>query len=82
MNYKYPNKTVAYFYPLRKENKIRVLLQGTADWYNDPRVNEWTGDHNGLCKAVFYISCDDDLKYFRLFADIAVKKMKSPRKGM
>lgn len=79
VSYKYPNKTVAYCYPLQRENKIRVILQGTPDWYNDPKVTKWPGGHHGVCKSLFYIKSEEDLKYFRLFVEIAIKKMKSSR---
>ena len=31
--------------------------------------------HNGDCKAMFFITCDADLKYFRLFVEIAVQRL-------
>jgi hypothetical protein len=77
-NFKYPgvSKTVAYFYPNKREGKVRVLLQGTPDWYNDPKVTPRPENmHNGDCKAMFFITCDADLKYFRLFAEIAVQRL-------
>lgn len=78
-SYKYDkvSKTVAYCYPNRREKTIRVLFQGTPDWYNDKRVtNRPENMHNGDCKAMFFIRCADDLKYFRLFAEIAIQKLR------
>lgn len=78
-SYKYDkvSKTVAYCYPNRREKTIRVLFQGTPDWYNDKRVTDRPENmHNGDCKAMFFIKCADDLKYFRLFAEIAIQKLR------
>lgn len=71
-------KIFAYWYPLKSQNKFRVLLRGTAEEYNDPRVTPRPENvHNGDCKAMFYVSCSDDLKYFRLFAEKAILKTKT-----
>ncbi len=71
-------KIFAYWYPLKSQNKFRVLLRGTAEEYNDPRVTPRPENvHNGDCKAMFYVSCSDDLKYFRLFAEMAILKAKT-----
>ena len=78
-SYKYDkvSKTIAYCYPKRREKTILVLLQGTPDWYDSPKVTERPENmHNGDCKARFFITCSDDLKYFRLFAEIAIQKLK------
>lgn len=74
------SKTIAYFYPNKQKKQIRVLLQGTADWYSDPRVIERPDSmHNGRCKAMFYINGPEDLRYLRMFAEIAIKKSRSAR---
>ena len=71
-------KIFAYWYPLKSQNKFRVLLRGTAEEYNDSGVTPRPENvHNGDCKVMFYVSCSDDLKYFRLFAEKAILKTKT-----
>ncbi|MBR6203665.1 MAG: hypothetical protein IKQ60_01135 [Candidatus Methanomethylophilaceae archaeon] len=78
VSFKYPgvSKTVAYCYPSKRDRRIRVLFQGAPEWYDDPKVTRRPDNmHNGDCKALFYISCSGDLKYYRLFAEIAVQRL-------
>lgn len=71
------SKTIAYCYPNKRENTIRILFQGTADWYSDPKIVPRPENmHNGDCKAMFFITDGNDLKYFRLFAETAIKGSK------
>lgn len=71
-------KVFAYWYPLVRENKFRVLLRGTAQDYDDPRVIPREEKvHNGDCKAVFYVTCENDLKCYGKFVKIAMQKSKS-----
>ena len=70
----------AYWYPLKSQNRFRIYLRGDASDYNDPRVKQRDEKrHNGDCRAEFYVSCADDLKYFRIFAETAIRNMKSSR---
>lgn len=78
VNFKYGgvSKTVAYCYPSKRDRRIRVLFQGTPEWYKDHRVTMRSEHmHNGDCKAMFYITCAENLKYFRVFAETAIQKL-------
>ena len=73
---KHNDLTVAYCYPIKSQNTIRIYFRGTADMFSDPRITERPEKvHNGDCKAMFYIWDDDDLRYFELFLKTAMEFM-------